>query len=167
MGADLVQPALVDILKQRIGDAVGLRGNRGAVEADHDPVAALLLEDHVAQQRLELRLVPPRVELGIADGVVEIGLAAEIAAIVGGVGRVGGRAAVARCGVGAPGQRAGDGHPHFGALLLGHAHDVDLLEEVARFLDLSSSVCSTTGATLNLATVSSGSIPFRRAIWLT
>jgi hypothetical protein len=56
MGADLVQPAFVDILKQRVGDAVGLRGNRGAVEADHDPVAALLLEDHVAQQRLEFGL---------------------------------------------------------------------------------------------------------------
>jgi hypothetical protein len=52
-------------------------------------------------------------------------------------------------------------------LLLGHAHDVDLLEEVARFLNLFFQRLLDHRATLNLATVSSGSIPFRRAIWLT
>jgi hypothetical protein len=73
-----VQPALVDVLKQRVGLAVGLRGDAGAVPSDHDGVAALLLEDRVAQDRLELGLVAPGVELGIGDRPVEVGLLAAI-----------------------------------------------------------------------------------------
>jgi len=47
--ADMLEPALVDVLKQRIGDRVGVLRDEQAVEADRDDVDRLGADDRVAQ----------------------------------------------------------------------------------------------------------------------
>jgi hypothetical protein len=105
------------------------------VPSGHDGVAALLLEDRIAQDRLELGPVAPGVELGIGDRPVEVGLLAAIGVEFAGIGRVGGLAPVVGGGVGAARDRTGHADADLLAFLLGHQLHGDRTEELARELD--------------------------------
>ena len=76
--AQLLQPAFVDVLQERVGGAVGRRCRTGAVKADHQAIARNLLAGCRAQKRLKFGTMPPAVESGVADVGVVVGLFAAV-----------------------------------------------------------------------------------------
>ena len=70
-----LQPALVDVLTQRVRDRIGIGGDAGAVPPDGDAVEPLLDQDFIAQHGLEIRELRPLIEQRIEDGDVKIRLA--------------------------------------------------------------------------------------------
>ena len=131
--AVLLQPADVDVLEQRVGGTVGGGGGAGTVEADHDAVECLALEDGVAQAGLEVRHVRPGVEQGVADGSIEVGLLARIPFVVQG-GDVTRGTNTGAAGVGAAGNGAADAYANFVADQLIDGNHADAAQELTGLL---------------------------------
>nr|WP_253250911.1 MULTISPECIES: hypothetical protein [unclassified Janthinobacterium] len=128
----MLQPALVDVLQQRIGGQVGGGHDLDAIETDDDAVERLAGHDGIGHARLEVGELGPSVQLGIRQVRVEVGLLAAVFGAVHG-GQVA-RFAFLGLGVGAAGNRAGHAQAQLFAFLFAHADDVDFRQELARFL---------------------------------
>lgn len=114
-------------------DPDSLRIYRQMLEANHDAVEGLALDDGVGQAHLEVGKLGPGVEQRVGERGVEVGLFAGVR-VLGQLGDVGRVASVARCGVGAAGNGAIDPGEQGFACLLVDADQVDGLEEGAGFL---------------------------------
>ncbi|MNV79946.1 hypothetical protein D3C71_1735200 [compost metagenome] len=82
LGAVFLQPADVHVLQQWIGGTISRRGGTGAVEADHDPVQCLALNNRARQACLEVLKLCPGIEQLIGHSSIEVGLLATVGVVV-------------------------------------------------------------------------------------
>ena len=131
--AQVLQPALVHVLQQRIRHPVGVGRRAGAVESDHDAIQRALLSDGTRQAQLEVRELCPHVQRGVAHVRVVVGLHALIALAAQRCGISG--AAVRARGVGAAGHRAICADADLLPLHFVHGIDPDGLQKRAALLN--------------------------------
>ena len=131
--AQLLQPALVDVLQHGVCCDVGFCSCGHAVKTDHGAVEGLANDEGIAHTGLEVFELRPHVELG----VVQMGVEVRLKAVVLGAVQRGqiARGAVFELRVRAAGCRAADAQAQLCALLLAHGHDVDALEHVCGLLN--------------------------------
>ncbi|MNQ96733.1 hypothetical protein D3C85_1123500 [compost metagenome] len=125
--ANDLHPAFVDVLQQRIGGAVGVRSNAGAVPADHDAVEADLLLHSGGILLRKVGELGPGVDGGVFERHVALGIEQLVTDAIESQ-HVTGDPVVGRC-IDTARDGAVDADHDLLALDLGHCQHVDALQE--------------------------------------